>query len=542
VSNAKILSVHDLLSRWPLPAALLLSAAGVTAQSHLVEALHDPVAEHVDQLELFAMIGAGRYEEAYELAFELGDELFAARFNVLDGVGANVGDGQRFTRVPRADLAGNGQWADHFPARSTGPNAESCNACHLAPFEDGSGPAAANVHRDPLHRAAPSALIQRNTPPLFALGAVQRLAEEMTARLRRTRAEAAAEAARTGRSVRRGLEAKGVRFGSITAHADGSFDTRSVEGVDPDLVVRPFQWKGSVAFLRDFNRDAAHNELGMQGVEIVGDADGDGDRVRRELSIGDMTALTVYLAAQPRPTSLLELSLLGLLDPPLSVEQSVQILRGLGVLYAAGCARCHVPLLRLEDPIFREPSADPSYRDEVFPAGQDPLALGVDPGYPVSFDLTSDQPDNQIRTSDGKIFHLGALRTDGRGRALVLLYGDLKRHDMGRELAEPIDEKGTGASVFMTESLWGVGSTAPYLHDGRATTLTEAILLHGGEARFSRDLFAMLPRDWQRDLIAFLENLVLFKLPEEEEHETAVASTALAGQDEVLAAIESASE
>jgi len=38
----------------------------------------------------------------------------------------------------------------------------------------------------------------------------------------------------------------------------------------PQLIVRPFQWKGSVAFLRDFNRGAAHNELGMQAEEIVG--------------------------------------------------------------------------------------------------------------------------------------------------------------------------------------------------------------------------------------------------------------------------------
>ena len=545
MSNAKILSLSSLLarllSRWPLPAAILASAT-VTAAQGVIGTLHDPAGEHLDQLELLTLVRAGQDEQAFELAFEHGNGLFEARFNVLDGVGANVGDGQRFTRVPRADLVGPGQWANHFPARSTGPNAESCRDCHLSPFEDGGGPVAANVHRDPLHRALPSAFIQRNTPHLFAPGAVQRVAEEMTAALRRTRAGAAAEAARTGRSVRRDLEAKGVRFGSITAHPDGSFDTRSVEGVDPDLVVRPFQWKGSVASLRDFNRDAAHNELGMQGVEIVGDMDGDGDRVSNELTVGDLTALTVYLAAQPRPTSLVELSLLGLLDEPLSLGQLGSILRGAGLLFAVGCARCHEPVLRLDDSIFREPSADPSYRDERFPAGQDPLELGVDPGSSVSFDLTSDQPDNQIPGPRGSIVHLGSLRTDDRGRGLVALYGDLKRHDMGRDLAEPIDEKGTGASVFMTEGLWGVGSTAPYMHDGRATTLTEAILLHGGEARLSRELFAALPRERQRDLIAFLENLVLYKLPEDEEGEGIVASATIAGSDEVLRKLESPSD
>lgn len=64
----------------------------------------------------------------------------------------------------------------------------------------------------------------------------------------------------------------------------------------------------------------------------------------------------------------------------------------------------------------------------------------------------------------------------------------------------------------MSTELWGVGSTPPYLHDGRATTLTEAILLHGGDARNTRDAFTALPREQQSNLIRFLANLVLFKM------------------------------
>ncbi len=45
----------------------------------------------------------------------------------------------------------------------------------------------------------------------------------------------------------------------------------------------------------------------------------------------------------------------------------------------------------------------------------------------------------------------------------------------------------------MTKELWGVGSTGPYLHDGWGTTLTEAILDHGGEGADSRDRFVDLP-------------------------------------------------
>ena len=117
-----------------------------------------------------------------------------------------------------------------------------------------------------------------------------------------------------------------------------------------------------------------------------------------------------------------------------------------------------------------------------------------------------------MRDSSGNIpYRLGAFRADPQGRAVVELLGDLKRHDMGPGLAESIDETGCGKSVFMTENLWGVGSTAPYLHDGRATTLTEAILEHGGAAGGSRSAFESRTTVNQAYLIAVLENQVLFK-------------------------------
>ncbi|HKB15158.1 MAG TPA: di-heme oxidoredictase family protein [Planctomycetota bacterium] len=513
------------LRRGALVAAIVLGA-GVTgfailADLSLVGALHAPAAEHADQAELTDLVAAGQAEEAFEDAFEDGDELFETPFNALDGGGANVGAGQRFTRVPRADLAGAGEWANHVPSRATGPNAEACTACHNTPMDDGAGLAASNVHRDPLHSGNLGSFIQRNTPHVFGMGGVQRLAEEMTEKLQQLRAQAAQQACATGTPRSRTLTAKGVNFGSITAIPGGNpctvtFDTSNVVGVDADLVVRPFQWKGSVAFIRDFNRGAAHNELGMQAVEVVGEGvDGDADGVVDEMTVGDMTAMAVYLSAQPRPTTKKELNELGLLDPPLTGQQVAAISQGKTKFNQIGCTSCHKSQLSIDVPIFKEPSANPSFRDAVFPAGQNPLSLGLDPANPVSFDLTADQPDNRILDAAGNlVFHLGAFQTDGTG-AVVRLLGDLKRHDMGPGLAESIDEVGTGASTFLTENLWGVGSTAPYLHDGRATTLTEAILDHGGEALAARNAFAALPLADQEKVIAFLENQVLFKLGEE---------------------------
>ena len=339
----------------------------------------------------------------------------------------------------------------------------------------------------------------------------------MTTILLANKIAAIAQARSGGANVTRDLVAKGVNFGQIIAHPDGSVDNSRIRGVSTDLIVRPFQWKGSVAFVRDFVRGAMHNELGVQPVELAGDnVDGDGDGVVNEALFGDVTGLTIYQAAQPRPVTAVELAALGLI-PALTATEASAIQRGSDVFRAAQCATCHVPSMTLESNIFAEPSRNPLYRDARMPAGQDPVARGLDPQFPITFDLTRDHPDNRIEDANGNVIkRLGDFDRDGNGRAIVRLYGDLKRHDMGPGLAESIDEVGTGASVWMTRNLWGVGATAPYLHDGRATTLTEAILEHGGEAAASRNAFNLLSDASKKDLIAFLNSLTLFKQPEQD--------------------------
>ena len=81
--------------------------------------------------------------------------------------------------------------------------------------------------------------------------------------------------------------------------------------------------------------------------------------------------------------------------------------------------------------------------------------------------------------------------------------------------AEAIDEAGTGPSVWMTEALWGVGTTAPYMHDGNSLTLRTAINRHGGEGSGSRGNFNSASPATQEDVLAFLNNLVLFFQAEE---------------------------
>ena len=94
------------------------------------------------------------------------------------------------------------------------------------------------------------------------------------------------------------------------------------------------------------------------------------------------------------------------------------------------------------------------------------------------------------------------------GGIRVPLFADLKRHDMGDALAEQFDLADAKRNrEFTTARLWGIADTAPYLHDGRATTLTEAILLHGGEGQSARDGFASLSDAGKEAVLEFLRSL-----------------------------------
>ncbi len=91
-------------------------------------------------------------------------------------------------------------------------------------------------------------------------------------------------------------------------------------------------------------------------------------------------------------------------------------------------------------------------------------------------------------------------------------YTDLLLHDMGDALAGGAEDTAT-AREWRTAPLWGIGLTqavsghAFYLHDGRARSLTEAILWHGGEAQAARDRFAALAKRRRDALLAFLASL-----------------------------------
>lgn len=92
-------------------------------------------------------------------------------------------------------------------------------------------------------------------------------------------------------------------------------------------------------------------------------------------------------------------------------------------------------------------------------------------------------------------------------RGLIPAYSDLLLHDMGEELADGIEMKVATGNEFRTQPLWGVTAVGPYLHDGRADTLDEAIRLHAGEAKASRDAYVALSEGDRAKLLVFVESL-----------------------------------
>jgi CxxC motif-containing protein (DUF1111 family) len=92
-------------------------------------------------------------------------------------------------------------------------------------------------------------------------------------------------------------------------------------------------------------------------------------------------------------------------------------------------------------------------------------------------------------------------------------YTDLLLHDMGEALADNRPDFEASGREWRTPPLWGIGLTQTvngnvnYLHDGRARTLVEAILWHGGEAAASREAFKAMARAEREALLRFLESL-----------------------------------
>ncbi|MFD2641982.1 di-heme oxidoredictase family protein [Pseudomonas japonica] len=99
------------------------------------------------------------------------------------------------------------------------------------------------------------------------------------------------------------------------------------------------------------------------------------------------------------------------------------------------------------------------------------------------------------------------------GTQVIEPYTDLLLHDMGDGLADGREDFLATGREWRTAPLWGLGLIerinpgAGYLHDGRARTLSEAVIWHGGEAEAARDRFSAMAREEREALLQFLQSL-----------------------------------
>jgi hypothetical protein len=205
-------------------------------------------------------------------------------------------------------------------------------------------------------------------------------------------------------------------------------------------------------------------------------ADPDGDGVRNEIDAALVDHLELYLLNYFKP---------AVHERTAMSELGRQMLEGLG------CTSCHRPSLVVE--------RDRRVAD---------VETRHDPARGVFNGLFATATPLYREVSDGS--GLPPRRAPAGGRFVVRdFYADLKRHDLGPGFWER-NFDGTIQKEFMTEPLWGAGSTPPYGHDGRSINLHEVILRHGGEAQRARDRYAAAGAVGQLAVRAFLESLVLF--------------------------------
>jgi CxxC motif-containing protein (DUF1111 family) len=92
-------------------------------------------------------------------------------------------------------------------------------------------------------------------------------------------------------------------------------------------------------------------------------------------------------------------------------------------------------------------------------------------------------------------------------------YSDFLLHDMGEELADDRTDFLASGREWRTAPLWGIGlqrkiaQRLSLLHDGRARSVEEAILWHGGEAQPAKEKYMALPQVLRRELVIFVEAL-----------------------------------
>ncbi len=215
-----------------------------------------------------------------------------------------------------------------------------------------------------------------------------------------------------------------------------------------------FGWKAQKGSLKDFTIAACANELGLEvpgakqaTVAYTPDYEAKG----LDLDEKELDALVDYIGSLPVPAK------------QVKRDTVAAITSGHELFVSIGCAECHVEDVGEAKGVFTD-----LLLHDMGPA------LGSVGSYGVPMTPEPDPQDVPIASAEG-------------------------------EKTKPVPPT---SREWRTPPLWGVGSSAPYLHDGRAKTIEQAIAFHGGEASESRLRFLLLKPAEQKQLLGFLNALV----------------------------------
>jgi hypothetical protein len=266
-----------------------------------------------------------------------------------------------------------------------------------------------------------------------------------------------------------------------------------VQGFDPDLQASAVN-NQRVVTPSGMVLDGPVDDIEAPPVPNVNE-DGDGDGIANELPLALIDHEEFYLLHYFKPA----------ISPGVDADQVTEVNNGRALFMGAGCGSCHIPDLTINrdrriadvETVFNAAQGNPFNR--LFATAQLFGAIVNDFGTP------------NIRTFESNPAFADSAAVPPRAFVVRNIFSDFKRHNLGPNFFERFHDNRTAPQqLFMTEALWGVGSTAPYGHDGRTHNLEEVILRHGGEAQTARNNFNAMTRANKNQLVTFLNSLILF--------------------------------